>query len=533
MPARDVIRFWFPDPETLYTAEGYLGPNAINTDAAKFAAETLRSQYQNDATPKVVMKPLADAAKPNDVQWERWQNDFMRKYNQRMGSRRGLPAKLPTGWDLIQLSMETGVGITPLLEFWQSNQLLNFGVPQSVLGRVVSGDRSSAETNQYVFDLHTIYPIASLIADTLTRRLARDYDASIFVEFEEFVSADKDYKLRQEAQDLTLKVRSAQQILADRGDDPEAATWGEYPVGTLADQPYTGEDQEFDMGPDDPNALFEPDAPDGERKRMRADLPASFDAESEWERVTLRERKFRPRFERALRGVFEAQRKETIKRLRAMFSDRSRAGIQTEDLFDAAAWSRVFELRVDPIRRASYVESASEAMTNVSAPWDFEFTETVAKSLREQGAVMVKNINATTRARIVKALQQSMAEGTEGGESVDEVAKRINKVFSGRRKNATTIARTELHRSSQLAQIEGFKQSGVVEWKRWNDNRDAEVRDSHVASLIDVVKLDEPFTLASGLRCMAPNDPMLPVEEVANCRCFVTPVFDDPKGIQK
>jgi hypothetical protein len=82
-----------------------------------------------------------------------------------------------------------------------------------------------------------------LISEALTLQLAEEFDESIFVEFEDFVSEDKEHTLKQEDQDLRLKVRTTQQVLRDRGADPEDATWGEYPVGTLADTPYTGEDQ--------------------------------------------------------------------------------------------------------------------------------------------------------------------------------------------------------------------------------------------------------------------------------------------------
>ncbi|GAF95902.1 unnamed protein product, partial [marine sediment metagenome] len=235
--ARDVVRFWFPDPETLYTSEGYLGPNGINTDAYRFATEHLRSNYQNDATPRVILKGLPDAVTPDPDQWKLFLEEWRDTNHQRMGTRRGLPSRLPPGWDALIVAMANGSDVTPLLEHLQNEQLMNFGVPASILGRVVSGDRSSAETNQFVFDKHTILPIADMIADAITNQLAPDFNDEIFCEFEPFVSADKEFDLKQEAQDLTLKVRSGQQIITDRNGDPEQAPWAEFPVGTFADIP--------------------------------------------------------------------------------------------------------------------------------------------------------------------------------------------------------------------------------------------------------------------------------------------------------
>jgi hypothetical protein len=521
----EVVHFWFPDPETLYTAEGYLGPNAVVTDAQRFASEHLRSRYQNDATPPMILKAGGDAAAPNDPQWERWQQEYRRKYHNRAGTHPGLPAMLPTGWDAILIAMSSGADITPLLEHWQANQLMNFGTPASVLGRVISGDRSSAETNQYVFDRHTILPITKLIEEALTLQLAEEFDESIFVEFEKFVSDDKGFLLKQEDQDLRLKVRSPQQILRDRNADPEDATWGEYPVGTLASTPYTGEEIEFDLPKDDPTALSEPDEEPEEEPRSRATHSRAdyFAPQAMAKRSANRERKYRPKTERALRGIFEAQRKETIKRLRAL-EPRAR-GVEAEAIFDIddEVWAKMFERKVDPLLKSIFAEAGTDALLGIGLGQTFEFTPAVIAALEEHGARLVKHVNETTQKRITKALVKATDEG--GGVSAAE--KYINEIFAGRRRNARTIARTELGRGQVQGTLEGYKQSGVTERKQWLDNRDPEVRDSHVGSLIPIVGINEKFTLPSGHTCDGPLDPALPVAEVANCRCDVLPVFDD------
>lgn len=550
----EAVRFWFPDPETLYESEGYLGPNAVITDALKFAGEHLRSHYQNDATPQTILRAGGEAASPTDPQWERWQKDYARKYHNRSGTHRGLPAMLPTGWDVIQMALQSGADITPLLEYWQSNQLMNFGVPSSVLGRVVSGDRSSAETNDWVFDKHAVKPIADLIADALTAQLAGDFDDKLFVEFEEFVAEDKEFQLKQEMQDLKLKVRSGQQVIEDRGGDPERAPWAEVPVGTVADTPYTGEEVDV-LIDDDPSALFDPDddaeveVPEDDGDGRTARRPTSsqveiaqyrrssearighFSPEAEWKRVIARERKWRPKFERAMKSIFNAQRKEAIRRLKAMApdEDRTRAPVSIQDLFDPTAWDRLFEVRVDPIRKAAYVDAAGEALAGIGVGQAFEFTPLVAKRLNDYGATLVTQTSATT----VKKLQRALATGAEEGQGVGSIAKAINEAFGTRRRNATTIARTELLRATQDAQVESFDQSGVVEYKRWNDNQDQDVRDSHYGSLIPVVKIKQSFTLANGSVASYPGDAALPAGDSINCRCFVTPEFDDPDGLSE
>jgi uncharacterized protein with gpF-like domain len=78
----------------------------------------------------------------------------------------------------------------------------------------------------------------------------------------------------------------------------------------------------------------------------------------------------------------------------------------------------------------------------------------------------------------------------------------------------------------QSAQIEGYKQTGVVERQIWNTSLDDLVRDSHT---IDgqVVGLGDAFTFSNGAQARFPSDPNLSASDRINCRCFVNPVFID------
>lgn len=144
-PAQDFVRFYFPDTQNPWRSEGYLAPSGITADTHKFTGQHLRSHYQNDATPKTLLEAGEGAEswtkEELEVFYERWK-DF---YNSRGGSRTGLPAMTPIGYKLIEFAMQSGIELAPLLEHLQDELLLSYGVPKSVLGQVVSGDRSSAE----------------------------------------------------------------------------------------------------------------------------------------------------------------------------------------------------------------------------------------------------------------------------------------------------------------------------------------------------------------------------------------------------
>ncbi len=260
----DVIRLWLPDVENIYGSRGYLGPQAATVDADKFSDETVRTHFMHDAVPRVVIEAKDDAPKPSDPELRRHDEMWRAAYNRRIGTRRGLPAWLPTGFTAKELSALGGMSeLVPLKNHYRDKVLMAFGVPRSIVGDVVDANRAAAETNQYVFDLHTVSPITGVVADGLTSQLAPDFGDDLVVGYEEFVASDKAFELTRTESELRSKIRVINEVREERGEDE--VPWGDLPVGTMADVPYTGEELEpfdFDTASDDDESDGAPD-PDG------------------------------------------------------------------------------------------------------------------------------------------------------------------------------------------------------------------------------------------------------------------------------
>lgn len=265
LPADVIVRFYFPDPEDPWYSEGYLAPNGIYADTLKFSGQHLRRHFQKDATPKTVLEAQADAQPFDDPAreafWARWRQAF----DSRNGERVGLPGVVPPLYKLVQLAFQSGAEVVPLLDFLRDAELMAYFTPRSVLGQVVSGDRSSAEVNQWVFDRYAVAPIAQLIQESLTLQLARDFDLQLVVEFEDFVSADKEFELKREAHDLEHGVRTINHVLTDRDDDE--VDWGDEPTISTKLKVYD---------PDAPEPVAVATAPssgqDGDEAEADADL---------------------------------------------------------------------------------------------------------------------------------------------------------------------------------------------------------------------------------------------------------------------
>lgn len=533
LAADTICRFVLPDPENIFGSEGYLAPEAVTADSLKFSGEHLRRHYQHDATPKSVLETSAEATAFTKPERDRFAHEWVKQYHARLGQADSGPAVLPIGYKMIKMAMESGVDVVPLLEFWRDEQLMGYGTPRSVLGQVVSGDRSSAETNQYVFDRHAVLPIATMIAEAITLQIAKDFDESIFVEFEGFVSADKQFELTQETADLIGKVRSVNQVREDRGLDD--VSWGDDPVATIGQLPYDPEgfaalaaDVPGSLGDDEPDDETDDDEPRVlpavARKRMRA----YFSPDNEWQRQIRREKKFVPAMLKAVRSIFRDQQASVLSKLSAQ-DDEPRARIISADpdaLIDSEEWERLFRIRVEPIRQGSFREIMLETMTGLGAEDAFLFTDAMREMLEDQGAQLVKNANNTTKRHIAAELKI----GTGAGEGVDQIAKRIEGVFRVRSKvHARTIARTEILKASQTAQLAGFESSGVVERKAWNTNRDPEVRDAHAFAEGQSRELDGFFDLGGELADapgIGAGGSALSAGNSINCRCFLTPVLE-------
>jgi len=144
-------------------------------------------------------------------------------------------------------------------------------------------------------------------------------------------------------------------------------------------------------------------------------------------------------------------------------------------------------------------------------------------AIRKSGR-LVTQVNNTTR----KALAETITEAIDKKEGYSEVLARVREVFSDRRANASTIARTETASAYNFATNEAYDQSGVVEEKEWLSSQDDAVREAHAEADGQVVGIDDSFTLTGedgGLYdAEYPGDPSLPAELVINCRCTMIPV---------
>ncbi len=545
----EVVWMFEPDPADPFQGVGVVGPQATEYDALRYASQTTRSHFQNDAMPKLIMEAQTEADMPTPEQLEAFYADWQNRFNSRAGTNQGGPAIGPSGFNAKELSgMGNLEGIRALLDYMRDEMLMSLQVPRSILGDVVDANRAAADTNQLVFDRYAISPQAGTIVDALTYQLAQPYFGPQYrVAFRDFIQRDEQLRLQEENQDLTQKVRSINQVLSDRGQDP--VDWGEQPVGTFGDQPYdpNGMDEEPGPGTDpfapsepEPDPEPEPDEEDEEEapedteralivRATARRVATRFTAQAEWDRVLQRDSVLVPRLVRAMRSVFGSQKAfllENLEPLVAQLAPLVDRQSFLDDLFEDGEMFRLFRTEVQPILDDGLDLAGKNTLNALEVKPSLLFNEIAQRVTAEQGAQLITFVNDTTKRNIARTLSQGIGEG----DSLDQLAGRVRRVFNQASKSrARTIARTETLTATQNGQLVAFDQSEVVEGKRWNHALFEPQRDWHRAIHGTVRRRGEMWDL-NGERALAPGvgEGMTPLSarNRINCRCNLTPVLE-------
>ncbi len=532
LEAREVIRIWRPDPAQMYQAAGELATVAEEHNMERFRVGHVKSTFEHDATPRAVLEMDPEGVPPEPDEADAWREQWRELNHRRSGRGQGVPSILPPGFKLHEMGVNADGTSTAVLGDKARDQLLaSMGVPGSIVGLVVDVNRSSADTNQFTFDKNTMLPLTLMFAGALTQQLAPQFDPRIMYQFGDFISPDKEFLQVQEASDLDRKVITPNEVRARRQLEPES--WGDLPVGSFGDEPYTGEEGSgesiFDLGGDDDDKGKDEDRivrPKNNREAPVTDvMRKGMTLKAAWARVIANERKFTATYARGMSKVFKTQAATVAKRLEAAMPEPRenpvpRYRVHTDDLFELGEWDELFAFNVDGVGEAVFRTNGKQTTAIVDPSQSFDFGETELRLLQAIQADSKIKVNRATKARIQKAL----IAGTAKGEGVSQLIPRITSAVVNR-KRARTIARTEIAKVAQQAQLQSFRQAKLVERKQWNTSLDHGVRESHAATEGQVRDLDTPFRLGSGSSGMAPLDPALPPEDLVNCRCFMTAIF--------
>lgn len=153
--------------------------------------------------------------------------------------------------------------------------------------------------------------------------------------------------------------------------------------------------------------------------------------------------------------------------------------------------------------------------------------------VEEFGLAKSRELNQTTKKKLLKALRDSLAEDIEEGAGLEVMKRNLIAAAGGVFEELSTIrakmiARTETGASVNVGQTATYKAVGI-EKKEWIATLDQRTRESHLQ--MDGVKADIDMTFEVGRadggidNMQYPLDPNGSAENVVNCRCTVAPIF--------
>lgn len=269
-----------------------------------------------------------------------------------------------------------------------------------------------------------------------------------------------------------------------------------------------------------------------------ADLFVSKDEERQaliWRNFIRRTRPYEVKFTKVLKGLFRGQEREVLANMvRYPHPDRkarispymevSKQNWLSDWLFAEMMWRRRFEKEGRPFIGGVMEDVGQAEMTNLVSGIDFDINNPrVQGFLGDKLEKYSKDVNDTT----LNSLRKTLRVGVGKGESIPELQKRVQKVFSiADKTRAVKIARTEVISSANKATLEAYRQSGVVAKKEWLTAGDADVRPSHSAANGQKVKLDKMFTLGSGVRTDGPGQSGVGAEDIL-CRCTTVAIIKE------
>lgn len=147
---------------------------------------------------------------------------------------------------------------------------------------------------------------------------------------------------------------------------------------------------------------------------------------------------------------------------------------------------------------------------------DFNLLNPNLVSVVQSRFMSLPDINDTIRDQ----LQSQLMEGATAGETTEQIAERVRSIYNFASNRSKIIARTEITGAMNGGTMVAFKQAGVTK-KQWTTSHDDSVRVSHKAIDGHKVGIDQVFS--NGVDYPGGNGP---ADEVINCRCNITPVFD-------
>lgn len=395
-----------------------------------------------------------------------------------------------------------------------------FRTPKSIIGITDDVNRANAEASIYVFALRTVKPLMQQLVDTLNEFLLPEFGDDLELSFVSPVPADRLAQIQEYSLGID-KWLSRNEIRAMEALPPTEN-------GDIFNA--QGIFTEVDKVKPQPTKSAKPETKDdkpAEKKGVAENIVDKFTAKMPSTRVikTIGDEAKAKYMELWLKTIeintsslkkklikyFEAQKTEVMKNLQSEMKGLDAKEYKLKGLndvlFDEEESISAGISLITPYLKEYLKAAGIEAAKLVDAKFD-DSTKNTAAFIKDRSKYFAETINTTT----ADSLMSTLKEGTDAGESIDDLAARVSAVYTDAENYRTEmIARTEVSAASNFGSIEAYDQAGIeeIQWVVASP-QDADCLENDGA----VVKIGDAFP--SG-------DDQPPVHP--NCVCATVPVF--------
>ncbi len=490
----EVVHFKYPSPHSEFYGMGPLMGAASSYELERDMTEYEKAMFRNMGRPDIALVSKTGLGKQE--QRERLKTLWHSAYGgvKKAGKVALLQGDLEIkefGFPPREMSYLAGRKKT-------KEQIANaFGVPMSML-TTDSVNLANAKAGNYQHAKNAILPRC--------RRFEEKLNEKLFCAFDNPVPQDVELRLKERESNLKTGYSSINEERQQEGQ--EEVAWGAVPLLPMNVVPLG-----TSVAPTEEEA-FESLVKDVSREIAEkiGDNGGELQ-EQKWLDFIKRQSPYEKKFTIKLQELFSRQEREVLGNMKSAPKS-VKKGWEEDWLFNEAAWVKIFGKEGRPFIGGSLATVGTSTMGDLATGIDFDIADPrVQKWLGAKVEKYSKDVNDTT----LKSLKSTLREGVAAGESIPKLRKRVEHVFDvADRSRAIKIARTETASAANRGSLEAYRQSGVVAKKEWIAAMDERTRDSHRG--VGTVKLDEKFTLGSGVQTDGPGQSGVASEDVL-CRC--------------
>ena len=517
IPAEDIIDFRFPHPTLMLDGASPIqaAAYAYDTDLAMRVYE--RRFFHNSARPDIILSSDQTINEDDAARIVRlWNQKFQgvdKKYNE--------PAVMGKGMSVETLTVSNKDLEFMVLKDWTKEDIFEtYGAPPSMLGTIKEFRRDQMFASEMIFARECLTPRSLLMAETITGQLIHDYDQNLKLVFSSAIPDDPELNLKTRESNLKSGYSSINIEREKNGEDP--VPWGDAPFLPINLLQYGESRSNGGNGSPAKSLNLAKGIADDDRRRARFHQLHARRVLSRSKPVENYMRKYFRDQEKEVMRNFDTQFRRIEGATSGMSRNKMNQWIEEKAAFDSInidvrKWDETLTEGLTPFMTLAVETAGQDAIELLDVGFEFDVHNEISEAMIGQH---IRKIVGVVNPETHQAIRAALQTGFDNGETMNQIAERIRNEFDfAKQVRSLRIARTEINAATNLGNLEGYKQSGVVEGKEWINGAGA--RESHLIAgatyreggSVGPIKLDEYFDVGEG-RTKSPGNTGIAKEDI-------------------